>query len=235
MFIITGFILGLITSLHCVGMCGPLALAVPRTGAGKLNLFVEGFLFNFGRVITYSIMGLILGGVGLAVTLAGYQEIISILIGSSILVIYLFALIFKKKLFQLNSSGKLYSKLQTLFRKYFQKRTKGALLLLGILNGLLPCGAVYIALAQSIIAGGMAESSLFMASFGLGTMPLLLSIFISRNIIPVSFRKKLTKLIPVAIVLVGALLIMRGMSLGIPYISPVLQHSEQHSKTECCH
>ncbi|MBI5323968.1 MAG: sulfite exporter TauE/SafE family protein [Ignavibacteriae bacterium] len=235
MFIITGFVLGLITSLHCVGMCGPLALAVPRTESGKLNLLLDGFLFNFGRIITYSVMGVILGGVGLAVTIAGFQEIISIIIGSSILTIYLFTLIFKKKIFQLNLTSKFFIKLQSLFGKVFQKQTKGALLILGLLNGLLPCGAVYIALAQSIIAGGIAESTVFMASFGFGTMPLLLAVFVSRNIIPVNFRKKLTKLIPVAVLFVGALLIMRGMSLGIPYISPVLQHHEQHSKTDCCH
>ncbi|MCL5991310.1 MAG: sulfite exporter TauE/SafE family protein [Bacteroidetes bacterium] len=235
MFIISGFVLGIITSMHCIGMCGPLALAVPRTEGSKMRLFFEGFIFNFGRVITYTLMGLILGGIGMAVSLAGYQEIISIILGSSILVIYFFAVVFKKKLFKLNFTNKVYAKLQFWFGKFFNKQTKGALLILGILNGLLPCGAVYIALAQSILAGGLAQSSLFMASFGFGTMPLLLTVFVSRNIIPIAIRKKMTKLIPVAVVLVGALLIMRGMSLGIPYISPVLPHQEQASEAPCCH
>ena len=235
MYIITGFVLGLITSLHCVGMCGPLALAVPRTDGSKFKMLIEGFLFNFGRIITYSVMGFILGGIGLAVNLAGYQELISIILGSIIISVILFSLVFKRKLFLINSSGTIYNKLQSLFSKFFNKQTNSALLILGILNGLLPCGAVYIALTQSIMAGGMAESSIFMASFGFGTMPFLLTIFISRNIIPLSFRKKLNKLIPVAAILIGVLLIMRGMSLGIPYISPVLQHTEQHSKSESCH
>ncbi|HOW32340.1 MAG TPA: sulfite exporter TauE/SafE family protein, partial [Bacteroidales bacterium] len=95
-----------------------------------------------------------------------------------------------------------------------------SLFLIGLLNGLLPCGLVYIAIAGSIGSGSALMGAIYMALFGLGTMPMLLAINLSGGFISTSLRKKINKLIPILVIIVGILFILRGLSLGIPYISP---------------
>jgi len=103
-----------------------------------------------------------------------------------------------------------------------QRRTFRSLALLGALNGLLPCGLVYVALAGAVSRGSLAAGILFMALFGLGTMPTMLAVSLSGRILPLAFRSKLRAAIPVGVCLLAMLLILRGLALGIPYLSPDL-------------
>ncbi len=131
----------------------------------------------------------------------------------------------------------------------FAIRSFQSLFFIGMLNGLLPCGLVYMAIAGAIGTGGVAEGSLYMILFGLGTIPMLLSISLAGNIMSIAVRKRINKLIPVLVVIVGVLFILRGLSLGIPYLSPPKQKIEQkfekslqseaeelhqESKGDCC-
>ena len=112
-----------------------------------------------------------------------------------------------------------------------RRRSFAALGALGLLNGLLPCGLVYVACAGAAVTGGVFAGARYMAAFGAGTVPMMLAISLSGKLVPASLRLKLVKTIPVCVFLLGTLLILRGMSLGIPYLSPDMSGSG----ASCCH
>ena len=98
---LSGLALGFLGSLHCIGMCGPIALALPSQSKSKLSFYSGRLLYNLGRVITYSIMGLIIGLIGQKINLAGYQQIISVILGIAILIAVLLPSRFKNYLVKL--------------------------------------------------------------------------------------------------------------------------------------
>jgi sulfite exporter TauE/SafE len=102
------------------------------------------------------------------------------------------------------------------------RRSLLALGLLGLLNGLLPCGLVYVAGAGATATSDILDGAEYMAAFGAGTVPMMLAISLSGWLVPFSLRLKLQRLIPVSVFLLAALLILRGLALGIPYVSPDL-------------
>jgi len=93
-------------------------------------------------------------------------------------------------------------------------------LTIGFLNGFLPCGLVYIAVFGAIAAGNIAQGSLYMVLFGAGTIPLMTTAVYFSGFLKGNRKQKIQKLIPVFVVLMGTLFILRGLGLGIPYISP---------------
>lgn len=210
----SAFVFGLLGSFHCIGMCGPIVLAVPgRSIFGKL-------LYNLGRALTYGLMGLAIGVVGEGFSLAGYQQTLSIIVGAAMLLIVLFT---PYKHFDLPLSGAI-SKLWIFSKKklapLFKSESVMAPLLIGLINGLLPCGLVYAALFTAVSMGGMLESGFYMILFGIGTAPLLLVLSVFGNVITPTFRSKLNRMVPYFLGLVAILIILRGLNLGIPYISP---------------
>ena len=234
-FIWTGFTLGLLGSFHCLGMCGPLVLAVPHISNSKAGIAVDGLIYNVGRVITYTFMGLILGALGVSFRLAGFQDYLSIVIG----VIMLLFLIIPKKYYSflndINKISKLINQIKLQFKRVLQNKSRISLLVIGILNGFLPCGLVYIALAGALASADLLTGSLSMAAFGIGTIPMLAVVYFSKNLISQNIRYKINKLIPYAIGLVAVILILRGLSLGIPYISPILPETVVSEGGSCCH
>jgi uncharacterized protein len=192
-------------------------------------------LYNFGRTITYGIMGAVLGLAGLGLTLGGLQQWVSIILG----IVMILAVLIPR----LGSAGKKLAgftdsftgRLKKPFIRLFKQRSYGSLFIIGILNGFLPCGLVYIALAGAIVTSHAYEGAIYMVLFGLGTIPMLLAISIAGNILSQKIRQKLSKVIPVFIILLGILFILRGMNLGIPYISPKLQQEGGKATMECCH
>lgn len=232
---IAGFIFGILTSFHCIGMCGPIVIAVSNSSTSKYGIVFDNFLYNIGRVITYSIMGMVLGFFGATVKLAGYQGIVSIVIGSAMLAVLLFPKKWSLRLEEAPIISHILARFKKLFAIFLNWKSRLSFLVIGLLNGLLPCGPVYVALAASITAGGVLEGATYMAAFGLGTMPMLLAMFAMKSFVPVNFRKYVNKFMPVAIAIVAVLLIMRGMSLGIKYISPVLPEKINiEHKSGCC-
>jgi len=218
------FILGLIGSVHCAGMCGPLALALPATGNTRLSFGVGRVAYNLGRVATYCLLGAFFGGIGMTLALAGFQRWASIGAGVAILIGVLAS---KRHKLALNSPLSIViARLRLSLGKLMQRRTYGSVFLLGALNGFLPCGLVYMACAGAIAPGTILSGVEYMLAFGLGTVPMMLSIGCMGKMVQLGMRLRFQKLVPVCLVMLGLLLILRGMSLGIPYVSPILNRHQ---------
>jgi len=217
--IIAGLTLGLMGSFHCIGMCGPIAIALPLSNENWFSKFVGALLYNIGRTITYGFLGLIFGIIGAGLSFAGFQKWVSITMGILMIVSVVFPGISRN----INKGGGSFSfmnKIKFYIGKLFKNRSKSSLFLIGLLNGFLPCGLVYMALAGALATADLKLSILFMIMFGLGTIPMLFAISIIGNLATNKMRKIINKLIPVIVVLIGIIFILRGLSLGIPYISP---------------
>lgn len=223
----SALVLGLMGSFHCAGMCGPIAIALPLHGNTVPQKIFGGTLYNLGRTITYGIMGAIFGLVGQGLHLIGFQQKVSVLMGAIMIISVLFPALFKNQYSMERSWFSAVGKLKKTIGKMFAIRSFQSLFFIGMLNGLLPCGLVYMAIAGAIGTGGIVEGSLYMILFGLGTIPMLLVISLAGNVLSLTIRNRVNKLIPVLVVIVGVLFILRGLSLGIPYLSPPKQKIEQ--------
>jgi sulfite exporter TauE/SafE len=228
----TAFLLGLLSSVHCIGMCGPLALAVPSPSNTRAARLSSALLLNSGRVTTYMLLGAAFGTFGRGLQLAGLQRTVSISLGIIILV----WLIAPRLLSWVNWSkgpAVLVIRAQGLLAKQLRRSSPEGLLVSGLLNGLLPCGMVYLALAGATAQDGWQYGALFMLFFGLGTWPALVGLKLSSRFVGASWRSSLRRVAPVAYGLMAVLFILRGLDLGIPYISPDLP--EANSAVEACH
>jgi sulfite exporter TauE/SafE len=215
-YLLAGLVLGFAGSLHCVGMCGPLVLALPgKKGAfGKfLTLRIS---YNIGRVFTYTWMGLLLGIFGKGLQLSGLQEVVSVVTGVLLLLwIAVPRLPFFQKLPKVS-----FGWLKDWFGDIFYKPRVASQFFTGILNGLLPCGLVYMAIAAALLVGDPTSSALFMAAFGLGTIPALLAVaLLDRKVLP-SLTPYFKKFSTALVVILAMIFILRGLGLGIPYLSP---------------
>ena len=228
-------LLGLVGSMHCAGMCGPIAIAIPLNNESWFSRISGGLSYNIGRIITYGILGLIFGLAGKGISMAGMQQWASIGIGI-IMVLSVIIPFLGKAGKNLNIFiDKLTSGLKKSFGKLFAFRTYRSLFTIGLLNGFLPCGLVYIAIAGAILMVSPHKGAIYMMIFGLGTIPVMLGISLAGNLISLKFRKKLSRIIPYFIVVLGILFILRGMNLGIPYISPKIQKTNETVTMDCCH
>lgn len=220
--IFAGFALGLVSSLHCIGMCGPIALGIPVYQLNPFNRNLSLLLYNFGRTITYSCLGMMAGIFGQAVSIAGYQQSLSIVVG--IMIILTVVLQYsRKKNFQPGFLPALFNWIESTMAKLLRSKSKSNYLLIGIVNGLLPCGMVYIALAAALTYNNGFRGTFFMAMFGLGTIPLMLAFSIIGFHVSFNLRNQIKKYLPVLSAIIGTALIVRGLGLGIPGLSPQLQ------------
>ena len=234
---ITPLTIGLIGSFHCIGMCGPIVVALPLKKHNLLSKIIGAILYNSGRVFTYSVIGILFGLLGRGIHLAGFQQWTSILLGIVMIVTVLFPYFFREKI----AIGSLFSgfaaRLIVRLKRLFTDRSYFSLLMIGILNGLLPCGLVYVAIAGAINSGTVVSGALFMVFFGIGTIPLLLVAILAGNLIGYQIRSKILKVVPYFVFLLGVLFILRGMSLGIPYVSPTSEKLAPQTTIEkgsCC-
>ena len=186
-------------------------------------------VYNLGRIISYGFLGALLGAFGFGLKLAGLQQSISIAAGIIIILSAIFSLSFFSQL-SLNPFKYLRSKF---IAQLFQNKTYTSLLLIGILNGLLPCGFVYISLIASVATQSAFDGFMFMVFFGFGTFPMMLTISIIGQFLNFSIRAKLQKILPVLTITIGFLFILRGLNLGIPYLSPQITASQTEVKS-CC-
>ena len=230
--ITAGMALGLLGSFHCVGMCGPLALSLPINSENLGVKFLGTLLYNAGRVVTYSIIGLCIGMIGKSFALFGLQQWLSIIMGALILLYLLLGKRFKKLSIPIPGVKKLFAGLRKALGNLYVSRKFFSLFLIGLLNGLLPCGLVYMALAGAAASGSMINSSIFMAAFGLGTLPLMWAVAFFGNCLSSRLRFSVRKAYPFVMALVASLLILRGMGLGIPYVSPKI-NTDKKEMMEC--
>jgi uncharacterized protein len=231
---ITALAMGAIGSLHCVGMCGPLALSLPVVAAHPAGRMFYTLLYNLGRVVTYAVLGAVLGLIGASFALIGFQQAVSITAGLFILIYLLWPR--SKWLLAGNSRIQLFfGAIRNSLGKLFSKKNYHSVFFIGLLNGLLPCGLVYMAIAGAVSTASVYRSSMFMAAFGLGTLPVMWSIAFFGSIVNFKTRAGIRKAYPYLLFAMACFLIIRGLSLGIPYLSPDLNAVEATSKTgiEC--
>lgn len=227
------FMIGIVGSFHCVGMCGPLALALPLGGNSFMAKFSGAFIYNAGRIVTYSVFGLIFGFIGQTAALFGFQQWLSIGTGAVILLFIIIPKKYKVQHVASNHTTRFFSKIRLELGRLFTQKNHSSLFVIGLLNGLLPCGLVYMAVAGAIAAGNIGSSVLFMAAFGLGTLPIMWSIAFFGNYVGISWRQKIRKVYPYMMAVMACLLILRGMGLGIPYVSPKMNTEKVHVQG-CC-
>lgn len=214
MWLLTAFLLGITGSLHCVGMCGPLIMALPVDTKKRLPFLGKMGIYHAGRVGVYVVLGLILGLAGKGFSMAGMQQGLSIASG-----IFLLTLVFMGLRAPTGKTGNWLYQLRSKLTGFIRKKGNWALFAAGTGNGLLPCGLVYAALAGAIAQGEILDGAMFMFLFGVGTIPALLFIPLIKNMFG-GLQHYGKKLITVSAVIIAGLLIMRGLNLGIPYISP---------------
>lgn len=216
-----GISIGFLGSFHCVGMCGPIALSLPilHESKGKRLLLIA--LYNLGRASTYALLGGIFGFIGNQFFLTGYQQIFSIAIGIFILVILVGGRFVNME--NIFFKG-FHQKVQRLLSKYlFGKKSSQHFYFIGIINGLLPCGLVYLAVVSAASTGSVLNGVILMFAFGLGTFPLMFSIMVLGRAISFEAKNKMRKAMPFFIGITACLLILRGMNLGIPFVSPAFE------------
>jgi len=218
--LLSAIILGLMGSLHCIGMCGPIVFMLPVDRDNEFKKFGQIFIYHFGRLLAYGIIGLVFGMLGKGLYVFGMQQKLSIAIGVLMIVIILIPY---KTFSRHNLSKPVYkviSKVKNRLGRELKKKSPDTFLTIGFLNGFLPCGLVYMALFGAIAMGNAAEGSLYMLLFGIGTIPLMTTAIYFSGILKGGLRQKVQRLIPFFVVAIGILFIIRGLGLGIPYVSP---------------
>ena len=227
--------LGLVTSLHCVGMCGPLALALPMVGNNRSAYVLGRLLYNIGRAVTYAVMGAVIGLAGRSFAMGGLQRWVSLAAGVALLIgLILMQTGQLTRLAEGLGLFRVFARLQAVWARRFQHRSFTGLFVLGLITGLLRCGPVYVALAAAAATGSVATSALFMLVFGLGTLPLMLVVSLAGKLVQMPMRRRMQKLVPISAGVVAILLIVRGLALGIPYLSPPVQATQLDGNPHAC-
>lgn len=229
----SALIFGLLGSFHCIGMCGPIAFMLPVDRENKVKRVLQISMYHLGRLFTYGLLGLLFGLLGKSFYFFGFQQHLSIVIG----VLMILIVILPKKIIDSVSFTKPIYKVLSILKnrlgKELKKKRFDTFFTIGFLNGFLPCGLVYMAIFASIAVGNALSSSLYMILFGIGTIPLMTLFVYLGNFTNALVRKRIQQLIPVAIVIVGILFILRGLGLGIPYVSPLPMHDMVMNNAVC--
>lgn len=231
--IIAAISLGLLGSFHCIGMCGPIALALPVHQYSPLKKYLGIFLYNLGRVVTYTFLGVVFGLLGQSFFLGGFQQMLSIVIGVLLLLSVILTNV--KALNTAKGLGFIYSFINSVklqLGNLFNKKGLHFLFLIGLLNGLLPCGLVYLGIAGAIATGHYIKGAEFMFYFGIGTVPVMYAVAFLGQFITVKYRNHIRQSMPYVVSVMAVLLIVRGLNLGIPYLSP--QFEKETHKVSCC-
>src|SRR3954471_7712508 len=169
---ISAFGLGLLSSFHCVSMCGAIAFSLPTQHLSPYKKIEGILLYNSGRIFTYSLLGMLFGIAGRQIYLGGFQQWFSIIAGAAILITVIQSFL-GSPVFHLPGFKKVNQFVQKLIGRFIQKPSFSGIFTLGMANGLLPCGLVYLAITGAVAAGSITGAATFMIAFGLGTFPAL--------------------------------------------------------------
>jgi sulfite exporter TauE/SafE len=201
-------------------MCGPIAMMLPVDRENQAKKVTQILTYHIGRLTAYATIGLIFGLLGRGLYLAGFQQKMSIFIGISMIAVILIPeRVFAKYNFS-KPVFKLISKIKTSLGSQFKNKSYKSLFTIGLLNGFLPCGMVYVALFGAIAMQNEFYGVLYMILFGLGTVPVMSSVVYLNSFLTIAMRNKIQKIIPFVAIIIGIMFIFRGLGLGIPYISP---------------
>ncbi|TAF10911.1 MAG: sulfite exporter TauE/SafE family protein [Flavobacteriia bacterium] len=216
----SAFIFGLISSFHCIGMCGPIAMMLPVDRTNETKKVTQIITYHIGKLTAYGILGLVFGLLGRSFYLAGMQQQLSIIVG---VLMILVAVIPEKVFAKYNFSKPVYrliTKVKSSLGQQFKNKSYKSLFTIGLLNGFLPCGMVYVALFGAIAMQNVTLGIGYMLLFGLGTIPMMVAVIYASGLISFSFRGTIQKAIPLVALIIGMLFIVRGLGLDIPYLSP---------------
>jgi uncharacterized protein len=216
----TALLLGVAGSAHCLGMCGPIALAVPSPRPDWGSRLSSTLLLNSGRLATYALIGAAFGAFGHGLRLAGLQQAASVVAGIVLLLSIVVPGVLERWL-PASRAALLIGRLRSLLARNLKRTAPEALVLTGMLNGLLPCGLVYAAAIGSTVMGTAGQGALYMLLFGLGTWPMLFALRMGSGLLGHQARQALRRASPVLVGAVAVLLVLRGLELGIPYLSPI--------------
>jgi hypothetical protein len=210
----TAFTMGLVGSLHCIGMCGPIAVMI----GGQSNQFVVSkvFIYNFGRIITYTLMGALVGIVGQGLHMADLQKGVSIFIGISLLLMAVTSFNFESHLVEIPLVNKLFFKIKSGLGMLLKKNSLQSYFGVGLLNGLLPCGLVYMGIVGALSTGDVPSAMLYMFLFGLGTLPVMALSTFAGKLANLRVRNMVRRIYPVFLLLFGVLFLMRGLNFDLP-------------------
>lgn len=220
-----GFVMGLASNLHCLGMCGPIALATPVNRTSWWTIFIDLTKYHSGRIAIYTAMGVFAGMIGASIRFLNWIQWISIASGV-LIILFAWGKYFAKIPLGAKIQAWFFPLLQKFRKNAIQSKSPFKLVFLGMVNGLLPCGVVYLALGNAVLANSYWGSAMAMLTFGVGTLPILLAIGVFGAKLGNSFKHKWKNVVPVMLTIVGAVIILRGMNLGIPYISPKINQTE---------
>jgi uncharacterized protein len=229
----SAFIFGLISSFHCIGMCGPIAMMLPVDRSNEAKKITQIITYHIGKLIAYGILGLIFGLLGRSFYLAGMQQQLSIIVGILMIMV---AVIPEKVFAKYNFSKPVYriiTKVKSSLGQQFKNKSYKSLFTIGLLNGFLPCGMVYVALFGAIAMQNITLGIGYMLLFGLGTIPMMVAVVYASGLISFSFRGTIQKAIPLVAVIIGMLFIIRGLGLDIPYLSPSNMSLFVQSEANC--
>ena len=216
---ITAIIFGLLGSFHCVGMCVPIAFMLPVDRSSPIKQTLQILSYHLGRLSTYSFIGLLFGLLGKGFYFFGFQQQLSIIVGVFMILMILLPKTFRKYNFSKPVSALIY-KVKSLLGKELKKKDSKTFFTIGFLNGFLPCGLVYMAIFGALTTNNAWSGSLYMFLFGLGTIPLMTMVVYLGHFTKGKVRKRIQQAIPVFVVFIGVLFVLRGLGLGIPYVSP---------------
>ncbi len=223
-------LMGFTGSLHCAGMCGPIMLVMPFQFLQGYKKWLGIFLYHLGRISTYAMLAFVLHSFR-SLFQPQVQQYVSIALGSGLLLVGIISFIPNHKTqFSLPWTG--YVKTQ--LGKFIGSPRLGTLFITGVLNGMLPCGLVYMALSASVTTSTTAHSVAFMFMFGIGTMPMLTAITVLKSKVAFLRKPHIKKLVPITMFAFGCLFMLRGMNLGIPYLSPRVEITQHAVKASCC-
>jgi sulfite exporter TauE/SafE len=232
--LLTAIVFGLLGSFHCIGMCGPIAFMLPVDRNNQTKRVLQIFVYHLGRMITYGILGLLFGLLGKGFNFFGFQQYLSIIIGVIMILLVVLPSKTVNKFSITKPIYKLLSGVKNRLGKELKKKRVDTFFTIGFLNGFLPCGLVYMAIFASIATANAISGSLYMMLFGLGTIPLMTAFVYLGNFTTGLVRKRIQQFIPVAVVAIAVLFILRGLGLGIPYVSPIHIH-EMVDGGKMCH
>jgi sulfite exporter TauE/SafE len=204
--VVTALMMGLAGSFHCAGMCSPLVIAI--TNNSRQAMFSR-LVYNGGRIFTYSILGGIISSVGLVVPLFRFQSLLSVIFGVVLIVAGAFGL--SKFRFTVVSGvmAKLAGLVKDSFSDFLKKKNGGATFMLGMLNGMLPCGLSLIALTFCLALAGPIDGFQFMLFFGIGTLPVMVGFAGVIQWLAMRIQINIRRLSTLFLILSGVLLITR--------------------------
>jgi len=214
------FFMGLFGSVHCAAMCGPLLLALGGSRFFSWGVLFAKLLYQSGRILTYGLLGLLLGLFGNIAGVQGWQQGFSICIGVLLVAVGLFSVFGKRSRAFAGFQAKAVRPFARLMGRWLYR--PGGAFVAGVLNGMLPCGMVYMAIASAMNADSPVGGFLFMVLFGLGTLPLLLAFSFAGSFPRSVLKRGFSRIVPLLYVLMGVWFILRGANLDIPYLSPLL-------------